>query len=100
MIIIIIIYEISIGHCTVFIVTCNELSPHDDVDDDDEDDDDDITPDATCKAGQPRHQPHQVCKKEQGKAKRKGNVKPDIEYHTALERVSQPCCHILAWLVA
>jgi hypothetical protein len=28
-----------------------------------------------------------VCKKEHGKAKRKGNVKPNISYHTSLKHV-------------
>jgi hypothetical protein len=47
--------------------------------------DDNATPVATIKARQPPHQPRQVCKKEQGKTKRKCNVKPDIEYNIALK---------------
>jgi hypothetical protein len=45
--------------------------------------DDDVPPVATWKTGQPRH----VCIKEQGKAKRKGNVKPDIAYQKTLKSV-------------
>jgi hypothetical protein len=45
---------------------------------------------ATWMAGYSRHQPlatTSVCKKEQGQAKPKGNVKPHIAYCKALQRV-------------
>jgi hypothetical protein len=51
------------------------------------DDDDDITPDATLKAGYPRHLPRQVYKNERGRAKQKAYRDQAKRNHLPLKHV-------------
>jgi hypothetical protein len=61
------------------------------------DDDDDFTPDATWKAGLPRHQPCQVYKNAQGRAKQKAYRGQTKQNHTPLKGVEYNAYQAKQW---
>jgi hypothetical protein len=61
------------------------------------DDDDDNTPDATWKAGQPRHQPRQVYKNAQGRAKQKAYRGQAKRNHIPIKLVEYNACQAKHW---